>query len=124
MKRTELKRGGPLKRTGTLKRTAELARKTRMRQVSKRREKELVVLSAAQHVVRKRSGGLCEARLIPHDCNGWAQHYHHVLPRSAGGPHSPENLLAVCWNSHRLLHDNPREARRLGYLRSRFSRRV
>lgn len=30
---------------------------------------------------------------------------HHVIFRSQGGDHSPENLVTLCWSCHKLVHD-------------------
>lgn len=30
---------------------------------------------------------------------------HHVIFRSQGGNHRPENLVTVCWKCHMLIHD-------------------
>jgi hypothetical protein len=30
---------------------------------------------------------------------------HHVLPREAGGPNTPANLLTLCWGCHRAVHE-------------------
>lgn len=30
---------------------------------------------------------------------------HHVIFRSQGGTHRPDNLVTVCWSCHRLIHD-------------------
>lgn len=30
---------------------------------------------------------------------------HHVSFRSQGVDHHPSNLITLCWNCHRLLHD-------------------
>lgn len=32
-------------------------------------------------------------------------HIHHMIPRSKGGTHDPENLLAVCEKCHAWLHE-------------------
>lgn len=38
---------------------------------------------------------------------------HHVLYRSQGGGHSPDNLVTICWNCHRKVHAKILDVRRL-----------
>lgn len=37
---------------------------------------------------------------------------HHVLPKTWGGPDTPENIVAICPNQHRLVHTLLREYRK------------
>lgn len=39
---------------------------------------------------------------------------HHVHPLSLGGPDTPENVVAVCPNAHRLVHQLLRSYQRAG----------
>jgi hypothetical protein len=67
-----------------------------------------------------RSGGRCEACATHHlpECSGRYEHAHHITPRSAGGRDVLENALAVGHAHHNgWIHNNPREARALGFLR-------
>lgn len=89
-----------------------------MRAVSKKKAKADREYKMACTIVRERSGEWCEARLA--GCGGLASHVHHVLPRSAGGTHDPENLLHLCEPCHTYTHGHPAEARALGLLRSRY----
>jgi hypothetical protein len=67
-----------------------------------------------------RSGGRCEACATHHlpECSGRYEHAHHVTPRSAGGRDELANALAVGHAHHNgWIHNHPREARALGFLR-------
>ena len=68
--------------------------------------------------VRERSGGNCEIRLVT--CKGRAQHQHHRLRRSQGGPDTADNLLDCCWSCHDAIHAHPAESYEKGWLRRRF----
>ena len=48
-----------------------------------------------------------------------ARNIHHILPRSLGGSDLIKNLFLLCWICHDWVHDNPKEAREKGFLRSR-----
>jgi len=69
---------------------------------------------AVVEAVARRAHGLCEARLD--GCNGLMEHPHHRLLRKHGGPDTLACLVAVCWQCHRRIHDNPAESYRLGLL--------
>ena len=49
-------------------------------------------------------------------CGRRADHAHHMLRRSQGGPDTPVNLMAVCDFHHRMIHDRPEQAYAAGYL--------
>lgn len=73
--------------------------------------------------VHRRSRGRCEVDTPacpdrPH----FAQHIHHVLRSSQGGPSTPENLLDVCLRGHDWIHAHPGEARSCGWLTRRGDR--
>lgn len=71
--------------------------------------------------VRKRSGMQCEARIDEADCTGRYDHVHEKLPRSAvGSTTDPDNCLAVCFNCHRFIHENPEFSYSRGFLTSRY----
>ena len=74
----------------------------------------------ARKMVKERSGGRCEAVLAPRStgCNGYGSMAHHIVQRSRGVDHSPGNLLWVSSQCHRYIHDNPKWATELGYLKS------
>jgi hypothetical protein len=60
-----------------------------------------------------RSGGWCEVV----GCTRRADHPHHIWPTGKGGPDILDNLLAVCWQDHRKIHDEPWWSKPLGYLK-------
>lgn len=95
MKRSQLRRSGPL-------RTKELSEF----------EKEF---REVRPLVRERSGGRCEIR-IPSVCDGAAHHVHHRRTRKRGGDNSMENLLDTCVACHGYLHDHPLWSEELGFL--------
>ena len=65
--------------------------------------------------VLRRDGG-CVLR--NHDIECWGGiHIHHVLPRSRGGQHGPNNLQSLCAFHHQFVHSNPMWAREAGHLR-------
>lgn len=78
-------------------------------------------LAQARAQVLARCDGRCEAnveavcRPAVHD----GVHAHHVRRRSQGGPDTPENLLWVCADAHRWIHDNPAAAAAMGLLERR-----
>jgi len=45
-----------------------------------------------------------------------AEHVHHRKLRSQGGSDESVNLLAVCFNGHRYVHDHPAESYARGWL--------
>lgn len=68
--------------------------------------------------IKERSGGRCEVfKMHDYRCMHVAKHPHHILPRSRGGKHAVENLLHVCAECHRWIHDNPSKAIMRGLLR-------
>lgn len=89
-----MKRRIPLRRTGGPRRKRAMARIYR----------EDPVLTQSRKVIRRRSGGKCEARTDR--CVGTAQHAHHIESRRFGD-HSPSNLLDVCHACHRHIHSHP-----------------
>lgn len=80
------------------------------------------LLEDAQMEALTRSQGRCEATELEHACIHRGEQYHHVLARSAGGKDVASNLLHVCNEGHRVIHDQPRLSRELGYIRSRYGR--
>jgi 5-methylcytosine-specific restriction enzyme A len=65
-----------------------------------------------REAVRRRSGGWCEFDA----CLKRAAHMHHRLPRSAGGPHTPENLAHLCAAHHAWVESYRTDAYALGWL--------
>lgn len=79
-----------------------------------RRSRGKALPDAIKEQVRRRSRGLCE---IEHgDCPGPAAHFHHRQMRSAGGPHTVDNLMHLCLPAHHRIHADPGTAYRLGWL--------
>ncbi len=58
----------------------------------------------------------CLAQCELPDCTNLAQHPHHRLRRAQGGHDTLGNLLAVCFDCHRQIHDNPAWAYDQGYM--------
>jgi len=56
----------------------------------------------------------CEVRVD--GCWGRAQHRHHIMRRSQGGPDIPSNLLACCHFCHTWIHNNVAAAKVAGWL--------
>lgn len=56
-------------------------------------------LAAASVLVRERDGGRCVVCGFPH------VQVHHIVFRSQGGRHDPENLVCLCAECHGLVHD-------------------
>ena len=66
--------------------------------------------------VSRRDGG-CVLRNHEIECWG-GLHHHHILPRSRGGQHTPNNLEVLCSFHHlSTVHGNPIWARENGHLR-------
>lgn len=68
--------------------------------------------------VQRRSGGYCEAA-VNANCRRTGGHLHHRLMRSAGGPHTVENLIDVCPPCHEWIHGHPALSYEQGLLRRR-----
>lgn len=96
-------------------RRSPLTRRTPLRPWSKKRRQAAKQYRNARAVAFHRAQERCEV------CGQRAEHAHHLLPRSAGGPDDPTNLLAVCHACHARIHANPQWAREHGYLRSRWA---
>jgi len=95
-------------------RRTPLKRRTPLR----RRFRDSLEYRKVRRWVADRSGGLCEAQ-ISGVCAVRGVHAHHVLPRSAGGTDAPSNLVWLCAQCHRHVHDNPAWAVEAGLLRRR-----
>lgn len=97
VRKTELRRGGPLRRTPIAR-----SREPRARAAARRRDTGPTVATRA--LVLDRAAGCCElcGRLL-HDGYEWLEvhSFHHRQPRGAGGTslaevNSPANLLLLC----------------------------
>lgn len=111
--RKHLKPRKPLKRT-PLKRSQKPIKRAPVKRKTQTNGK----LVKSRKEVSARSGGQCEARLDI--CTGQAQAVHHVLRRSQGGGHEPENLLHLCNACHGWVHANPAKAVEKGLLRRSY----
>jgi 5-methylcytosine-specific restriction endonuclease McrA len=106
-----------------LKRRKPLKRKTPLRPVSKlkhRREKRFIQKDVIAEVLR-RSQGTCEVMLPKMEgywqrCDRPAQQIHHLKPRGRGGSNESWNLKHICFDCHRLIHDEPLFGERIGML--------
>ena len=112
MKRTPLRRGGPLRR------------RTPLRQFSpKRAKRQRLRQQMVRDALARRE--LCEAgAVITHAghnarCHGAAVELHEPLTRARGGSIlDPANTIAICRSCHDWIHVNPAAATDLGLLRS------
>lgn len=110
-----------------MRRQVQLRRRTPLRRAplrAKRRKADIP--QAVRDVVLARNGGQCEFRW---DIDGQqarcflsARHLHHRLPRSAGGKHTADNLLALCRPHHEYIHAHPAESYAAGWLLRRGTR--
>lgn len=98
-----------------MKRTP-LKRKTRLRSRSKHYRD---IPASVRRVVVERANGRCENGMCPK----WASELHHRLARSQGGPHTPQNLRALCWQCHQWTKINPRAAMSVGLVLDRAKAR-
>lgn len=97
MKRSWIKRGKPLKKR---------AKKSRS-----------VIPAKVRKEVRERSGGICEFTWEGPRCTNTAHEMHHVLARSQGGKHTPDNLMDSCFPCHVRAKDQAKEAIRRGFVK-------
>ena len=105
MKRTPLKRKTPLKRSGSLAPVSKKRAKTN------RARRKFV-----QEELEKRNW--CEAH-IAQVCTRRATEIHEPILRSAGGSIlDAATSVAICRMCHRWVHDNVKEAKRLGLIKT------
>lgn len=116
-----MRRGGPLKRTTPLKAKTGLRpkkpstagnhlRRTEVKPRERRQKSDFT--PGVKDAVRKRSGGWCE---FP-GCDRRAEHFHHRLMRSHGGPGTVENCAHLCSHHHHHVHHNVAESYASGML--------
>jgi hypothetical protein len=110
-----------------MKRKTPLKRKKRLNPISKskhRREARFIP-KAVRKEVEERSQWQCEfvsekqlgAVMLKLRCQNPANDLHHLLPKGRGGKNTVCNLMHLCREHHRIAHDNPKEAKRLGILK-------
>lgn len=86
----------------------------RTKRLNPRSKKYSPIPDEVRAEVERRSGCLCEIRVR---CSAApCQHIHHRLPRSHGGKHLLDNLVASCFACHRHVHDHPAWAYDCGWL--------
>lgn len=68
-------------------------------------------------VIRRSEYGCEMVSFSGERCFRTAYHFHHIKPRSKGRDDSFENLMHLCFECHRWIHDNPELARKLGVLK-------
>lgn len=61
------------------------------------------------------AGHVCQLRF--ERCTGTSTVAHHILMRSQGGQHDPDNGLALCNNCHDYVHAHRADAYREGWIR-------
>lgn len=76
-------------------------KRTRLRRVGKRKKAELGELRTFRIEVFEWAGYRCER--CGSDRN---LHPHHIFPKGRGGSNDRSNGLAICWDEHRLVHDD------------------
>lgn len=93
-------------------------KRSRIRSVSVKKRAADAELAEARAAVQFRSYGRCEANTPACPRREHAGvHCHHVKQRSAGGKHSPENLMLVCEKAHSYIHEHPAESFEKGWLK-------
>lgn len=124
--RTPLKRTGikakpnakPLKRTGFKPKSPAAespTRKPRPKRPPTKTQLFNAEFEKMKPVIKKRSGGFCEAR-IHGVCTGRGQHVHHRKLRGQGGTNSEENLIHLCMACHHHAHHAGNVAYEKGWL--------
>lgn len=73
-----------------------MLRHTRLRPISPKKQGKAAVWERVRAQVLERASGRCE---VP-GCRIPTNQVHHVVKRSQGGPHDPDNAVAVCPRHH------------------------
>lgn len=95
-------RRAPLRRSAKRLATRKgLARGKGLRRVGRRAEREALEWEFARSATLLAARGRC-ARCTRRR----VLHVHHVRPRSRGGKHALENLVALCFACHGAVHDH------------------
>lgn len=107
------------------RKTKRISRSRKIRETEKariRRMSHAERMDELRPVVFARDSWRCQVR--SRVCTGQAHHAHHVRLRSQGGPDTVDNLLSICMECHRYIHDVDRAwAEEHGYIRSRSTLR-
>jgi len=127
VKRTPLKRGGPLARRTPLRAMSrKRSKQQRERAIMVRSElgrRELCEAGARIYQYRVETYGQAEADLLNERyarCNGLAVELHEPLTRARGGSIlDPANTVAICRSCHDWVHDHPEAATKIGLLRTK-----
>lgn len=78
---------------------------------SPKQRKDRSEMAAIRPIIYERSGGMCE-----HCHEKPGADLHHKQRRSQGGTNTLENLVLLCSECHRWVHNNVAEAVKLGLL--------
>lgn len=107
-------------RSGFLARRTPLVRKSRLRPVSEKRKAQRLDYSQAKAVVWERDTGQCQPGLHLRDGKCSTEiHPHHVWPQARYPERrcDPDVMVLSCSIHHRMIHDNPKWAKRAGWLK-------
>lgn len=94
-------------------------KRTPLKKVSdKKREADAEFRKASKEVIF-RSYGRCEANTpaCPEREHAGAHRHHIGRRRGVNGGHTADNLLNVCFDAHRFIHENPLISYEKGWLR-------
>ncbi len=113
----------PLSRKTPLPRGTSRLKRRPIRRESAKRAAQSGARRKTLAIVRRRSGGRCEAQVSP-GCTYVATDGHERLTRAAGGSITdPDNVVHLCRSCHTFCHDHRKAAERYGLLVSRFRSR-
>ena len=104
-----------LKRTPFKRKASDPLRRVTLNPVSERTRQYNAEFKKASKLVKKRAGGMCEAR-FSRECRGLGDHVHHKMMRSHGGSNDPSNLVLVCHSCHEDIHGFPAKSYEAGWL--------
>jgi len=116
----------PIQRKTPLKRGDSQLKRTPLKQVSKKRaklnrERATFVKSYLSRQPTCEAGRVIETADVRHRCSITAVDVHEMLTRARGGSIVDEaNVLALCRACHDWIHDNPKRATELAFLRSQY----
>lgn len=114
-----IRRAALVSRVGLQRRTP-LARRTQLRPVSKARQRQRRDYEQAKAEVWARDGGHCQPGLLLRDGKCTLEiHPHHIWTQRQYPKLrcDPDVMVCCCSYHHRLIHDNPKWAKRAGWLK-------